>query len=294
MATAEFLYQQGRDALNCLGLLGNIYVCPICAVIFEYDALIEKTLTREHAPPASIGGRAVLLTCKLCNNSAGTNYDKQAIARKKFLDTRHAIFSNGTGKFGGIQLEANGISVNASFEKDSRGTSFEISAKHNDPKKIQTFHSAMAGKIEDLSVNLLYKSEYIARRASISDLKSCFILLTAKFGYKYALSDTLAQVRKQLVQPSNTIHAHVYTKAEGLPENSIFLPDNFGLVFLKFLGMAHVLPWPSQSYEHFLSYGTTEFKFSMFGKLFDFPKNFEAVLDKVGSLGLDLRIEPPK
>ena len=294
MADAEFLYQQGRVALNRLGLLGNIYVCPICATVFEYDSLIEKILTKEHAPPKSIAGRAVLLTCNTCNNLAGTSYDKQPKARAKFLDAKKAILSDGIGKFGGVKLDANGASINASFQKDDIGISFDISAKHNDPKKIQAFRFALASEVGDLSLKLSHKSEYVARRASISDLKSCFVLLTAKFGYSYGLHDSLAQIRKQLVQPTDSVHAHVYTKAESLPENSILVSENHGLVLLKFLGMVHVLPWISHSYEHFQSFGKTKFKFSMSGEMFDFPKNFEAVLDNVGTVDLDLRIVPIK
>jgi len=54
------------------------YPCPICLTTFTIEALALKQLSAEHVPPASLGGREMLLTCRSCNNSSGTKLDAHA------------------------------------------------------------------------------------------------------------------------------------------------------------------------------------------------------------------------
>ncbi len=54
------------------------YACPICLTPFTIEALADKRLSAEHVPPKSVGGRELLLTCKVCNNSAGTKLHADA------------------------------------------------------------------------------------------------------------------------------------------------------------------------------------------------------------------------
>jgi hypothetical protein len=54
------------------------YACPICLKEFTEEALADGRLSAEHVPPESVGGRELLLTCKACNNTAGTKLDADA------------------------------------------------------------------------------------------------------------------------------------------------------------------------------------------------------------------------
>ena len=58
------------------------YPCPICLTPFTFDALTDGRLTSEHVPPESAGGRDLVLTCKECNNSAGTKLDADAAIKE--------------------------------------------------------------------------------------------------------------------------------------------------------------------------------------------------------------------
>jgi hypothetical protein len=292
MAEAKYLFDQGVTAINSFGPLGRIYVCPICATGFEEDALTERFLTKEHAPPRSAGGSALLLTCKNCNGLAGSQYDHQPVARTEYLNAMDSILSGGPSSIPAIELEVDGIRVNARLSSNGTTTSFAVEANHNNPRTVDKFHKALAESNEGLKINLKYKSKLILRRASISDLKSCFIILAAKFGYSYALHDTLSKVRDQLQHPETDIHAHVYTNAESLPQNSIFVSEQFGVVILRFFGYSHVMPWITHDYDHFQSHKSSGLKFSAHAKILPFPKNFEALLDRSGKSGLALRIEP--
>lgn len=54
------------------------YVCPICRKPFTVEALDDGRPSKEHVPPQSVGGHELLLTCKECNNTAGTKFDADA------------------------------------------------------------------------------------------------------------------------------------------------------------------------------------------------------------------------
>src|SRR5439155_25942538 len=57
------------------GVPPQSYACPLCRAVFSLTDLEAKVLTREHVPPASIGGREMVLTCRPCNNRAGSTFD---------------------------------------------------------------------------------------------------------------------------------------------------------------------------------------------------------------------------
>src|SRR5581483_11566139 len=52
---------------------GGRYLCPLC---LKWFASVED-VSLEHAPPESVGGREVALTCKPCNNTAGHTIDAE-------------------------------------------------------------------------------------------------------------------------------------------------------------------------------------------------------------------------
>ena len=56
-----------------------IYVCPVCQKnYFLYINEIwscSDEFTLDHYPPQNIGGQNTILTCKTCNNSAGSEYE---------------------------------------------------------------------------------------------------------------------------------------------------------------------------------------------------------------------------
>ncbi|GAA0462761.1 HNH endonuclease [Actinoplanes campanulatus] len=57
----------------------DLYPCPLCLRdLYVIGAIEAGELTREHVPPHSLGGRWLALTCRSCNNKAGTFFDAEA------------------------------------------------------------------------------------------------------------------------------------------------------------------------------------------------------------------------
>jgi hypothetical protein len=72
--------------------LPKCYVCPLCMRRFPREGL--KLLTREHAPPRSIGGREIVLTCSECNSTSGHLLDAELRRRETLLDFARGTMRN--------------------------------------------------------------------------------------------------------------------------------------------------------------------------------------------------------
>lgn len=287
------LFDQASAALRALGVNGDYCVCPICSTGFDRSALDSKDLTLEHAPPKSSGGRAIILTCKQCNNLSGSKFDHQFKARAEFEAARNAVLPGENGGVAIVTIEAGGTSVNASLTRSHSAGEFDISAKHNDPDSVATFRENLRNLQKGEKLTVKYDSKFIPRLARIAELKSAFLIVSAKFGYTFALNDELQAARAQLLEPQSDHHEHAVIACPAIPVNKILVSEPEGLVFVNLNGRVHALPWISRAYENFDLHRKKGFKLSLSGKLFEFPMSFEAILDLQGLRGRSLRITPP-
>ena len=66
--------------------LVGVYICPQCSTPYERGALDARTLTREHVPPESLGGKRLVLTCQRCNSTSGSALDAAMLAHDDRID----------------------------------------------------------------------------------------------------------------------------------------------------------------------------------------------------------------
>jgi len=60
-------------------------LCPICLRLFNQEGLRQiysDALTLEDIPPKRLGGKATILTCKLCNNFSGHKLDSKLLKQR--------------------------------------------------------------------------------------------------------------------------------------------------------------------------------------------------------------------
>jgi|SRR6266542_1170271 len=117
----------------------ELYLCPICGTAFTQSALFtdDPELTREHAPPESVGGKVIALTCKSCNNEAGHSVDANVSRRAKQIHCGEIIAHAADGEGGLVKLQIGGERVNGRVSRDINGaTEFEI-IEQNDPRVLK-------------------------------------------------------------------------------------------------------------------------------------------------------------
>jgi hypothetical protein len=104
-------------------------LAPICLAPFTIEALLEKRLSAEHVPPKSVGGRELLLTCTVCNNSAGTKLDADAKTKE---DVRIAM-AGMLGRPHRIKATIGSLRVNGELRTSGGSYSLQIPPKINKP-----------------------------------------------------------------------------------------------------------------------------------------------------------------
>lgn len=180
------------------------YICPLCLDQFSRADLesndSKNYLTEEDAPPASLGGSRIALTCKKCNSRCGHNFDYQL---KELIEHgENSNFVKGTVQRGKIDFEGEQLTV----ELISEGSG-ELQASHNikrnNPKALSKFIDSVK-KDKSITIKPL-KNRLDNQRINCAFFKSNYIITFSKFGYIFLLDKAYDELRRQLLNPEMEI-----------------------------------------------------------------------------------------
>ena len=180
--------------------MADAYICPLCQHVY---AIAHDALTLEHVPPESVGGKPILVTCRACNNTQGTDLDVYLMN----------------------ELEIDGyymLDYGATFSK-SDGFKFMISPDNNNPLQFEEFIKEARNTQEGYQIKL--KANITNRKrnvdlANIALLKSAYLMTFQKLGYMYVLNPCTNKVREQILNPKQKIISSPYVIADenGIPK----------------------------------------------------------------------------
>lgn len=186
----------------------NSYICPLCLSIFNTDQLGKQAsnyITLEHIPPENLGGKPLVLTCKDCNSNCG--HDLDVYLRNELEHREGRYFNDSKGYVS--KFEYGGNSVNAIMKKDENGiVNIYVENKHNPPGIVDKFVESANAYDGDLVIPGSFKLGNHRRKTEVVDvaiLKSAYLFAFYKFGYSYILSANLNAIRKQILNPNETI-----------------------------------------------------------------------------------------
>jgi hypothetical protein len=251
MATSRKLFQQGVAAASkVLGSSDTCY-CPICTGGFGESALQTKDLTREHVPPQALGGAAIILTCKECNNSAGHTLDAAAARRRAQLKFAEALAGDSVGYAGRAMAKIAGEQIRVDVHKEASGTiGIKFVGGLNDPASVERtkdyFHnlSESGGGLGE-EFTLTAHARYHDRFAKLSDLRTAFLACTALLGYKFAFHPSTRQIREQILNPNENLLPRWWTyPSERLEPYKIYLSEGNGVFLVPCERETVVLPFP--------------------------------------------------
>ncbi|MEM7511342.1 MAG: hypothetical protein AAF388_10450 [Bacteroidota bacterium] len=218
------------------------YLCPICFDLFDKSHLKknhDNPLTLEDVPPKSLGGKAILLTCKHCNSSCGHNLDVHLVNRLQeneaiqFLPNTKSktTFEKNGNKVGGlIEVDKNGV-----IKLDLREAWSNPKEKKNfmeqvfPPLKLKNtlFHSrnniGINSKFESDTFTVKFPNKSEERKAEIALLKSAYLFAFAKFGYSFLINSGLYRIREQILNPDKQILPKVFWINFDFPDHTMGL-----------------------------------------------------------------------
>ncbi len=184
----------GRIAAHFGAGVGPVYVCPICDRGFLRQAVDEGILTAEHVPPLSFGGRELLLTCKNCNNEAGSRFDAHAHRKETISDVMKgtAVVSRK------VRVGIPGHQLNARLEVSRQSWTLRVPNEANNPAAVAAFQNVgPLTRGTDIVVNFA-GDRFADLGARLSWFRSGFLALFAFAGYQFSCDPALEIAKKQL------------------------------------------------------------------------------------------------
>ena len=148
------------------------FVCPICLRFFARTENLTKSVSIEHIVPHALGGRVTTLTCRRCNNTAGTQLDSNLVNRVRVEGRSEPISADvefrGTKFRGKVHLP------------ESASDSFRIYGipKQSDPREINRFFSLLdEGVWDGQELKLRLELGYVPVRSAVALLRSAYLLI---------------------------------------------------------------------------------------------------------------------
>lgn len=200
----------------------NLYICPMCLAEFPSPNEGDNPLTLEDAPPKSLGGKAHVLTCKKCNNTAGSKIDFHLAERLNEIDSKK--FLPGTELK--VKIKIGAETFRATLSVDERGTmTVHHSNKNNHPEKLA---EAMAEVKAGMTLNPeFFLSRVIPENLEYALLKTGYLIAFRKYGYSFLLDHCFDTVRQQLQDPETPVYpsGFWFYLPETVPLGAFFIMD---------------------------------------------------------------------
>jgi hypothetical protein len=193
------------------------YLCPLCLdVMLTVEEFGTNELTVEHVPPKALGGHELVLTCRTCNNHAGSKFDAEADKQRRLWQ-----FLSGHSEHPETAAFTLGdITTRVEMHADGRAGMLLIGVPQiNNPADMDLMEQHMRMLSEtrntDFSFTVTTRLRYFPDRARVSWIRTAYLAAFALFGWRYILQPTLQPIRDQLKNPS----------AVTLPLLSTYNPD---------------------------------------------------------------------
>lgn len=190
-------FQAGAEVLAALtpGLPPQSYACPLCRAVFNPADLEANLLTREHVPPASIGGRAMVLTCRACNNVAGSTFDAH-------LERAEALRRHGSDeplRELDMTLTVAGIPNRGRMYAGPGGVLIIGNPKQNHPDDVAAISEHFGDWVEaGHPMQMAFRDTFDPRLAQLGFVRAAYLAAFALFGYAYVFHERLAPIRAAL------------------------------------------------------------------------------------------------
>jgi hypothetical protein len=207
----ESLFRVLASNLTCFfPELKDTVVCPLCHSTHGTGSLagVEPRLTLEHCIPRSLGGNALTLTCRACNNCHGASFDSHL---KNMLVAEDAIEGIGGSVDGIMSIEGHPYRCTVGFSPDGqKSIHFQPIMKASNPSERDAAFAiieACSRSGDDFKGQFTLRFGYAQLRWRIALVKSAYLLMFRQFGYSYMFVDGPEFVRRLLLDPDYDILA---------------------------------------------------------------------------------------
>ena len=217
--------------------LEGYFGCPICMRPVAPTPVLTDVVAEEHVVPKSLGGRLTTLTCRRCNNSAGSKLESHLVRRVR-IDAGKAPSSMRLQVGGAVQRGKIYVSPD-----EGEPIRIEIVDKQSDPRQAPELERLVKEGVEEMHLSV--NSGYIPLRTAVALIRSAYLLMFRTFGYRYVFDCSADVVRDQVADPTretDVLTGVAYRVNAGLPSETalaIATAPNGQSCFLAVLELDH-------------------------------------------------------
>lgn len=172
------------------------FLCPICLRFYSRSEDHTENISIEHIVPSALGGTATTLTCRQCNNTAGSQLESHLIQRVQVEGGMKPIDA---------RVEFCGTAFRAEVHlPNSTGHAIELAGiqKQSDPREIAKFGNLLSEGIWDgQNLKLDLELGYAPLRSLAALVRSAYLLMFRLFGYRYVFDRSAAVIRQSIAEP---------------------------------------------------------------------------------------------
>jgi hypothetical protein len=188
-------YHRGAEALGVAvpSAVGKGYCCPLCL----RASTDVRLFTAEDVPPRHRDGRPLVLTCKECNDRAGSQLDVHW-AR---LSDAESFFRGELAAPLGVKLSYRGVEVTTDATSINREVTFRVVPEGSSEvaiRKLRQLAEEIDQQPEPFTITF-YRSRFSEGRARLSVLRAAYLTAFAVMGYRFF--GAWNPIRDQLLQP---------------------------------------------------------------------------------------------
>ncbi len=189
---------------NLINAEKDTYYCPLCLKGYKSLCLAENDfLTLEDAPPKSLGGKANILTCKDCNNEAGTKIDSHLVERMKELENKQLLPKSEMKVL--VDIDEDTFNATLSVDENNK-MSLSFSSKNNNPNVLNPI---MEETKKDKRINFSFpKTKVNSEKLEYSILKTAYLLFFQKTGYSLIFDESYDIIREQIKNTEKRIYPY--------------------------------------------------------------------------------------
>jgi len=193
-----------QQSLEQIGLADSLpsadpyYACPCCLTVFPIEAIAQQVLTIEHVPPAALGGKDMLLTCKRCNNDAGMHFDAHAVRRAA---VHNLLLGRKTDRPVCAEFLTDDILVRGEVQSSGPKWFMQGVPKQNDPTVTEAHGRALreaSERGEAPQFKFTITERFSPQQADVSWIRSAYLAAFAALGWRYILRPALDPIRTLL------------------------------------------------------------------------------------------------
>jgi hypothetical protein len=176
------------------------YVCPLCLIGLPREAVEAKLLTDEHVPPGRLRGRAIVLTCKPCNNRSGGWFDRHMLMGER-VRTFGTPLTTGPLK---VTTYHDGVPNRGEAHFDGDAWRIFGIPQQNHPDHTKAAIAAMSTLTDGSTIQMRLHAWHDRRRDGLGWMRAAYLAAFAALGYSYVTQAVFDPLREALADPAGS------------------------------------------------------------------------------------------